>query len=175
MIIPTPRLELVSGKIEHLRADVENPQALPGLIQATVPDNWPDPMLGEVLPLFLKMMEEDSRYSDWLLWYWLKPEPHLEERTLIGAGGFKNIPEADGRVEIGCGVLPQFQQRGYATEGIAGLVEYAISLPDIMTVYADTDITNIGARRTLEKCSFVEIGSGSDPGTIRYSYRFNKI
>ena len=175
MLIRTPRLEIVSWGIEPLRAAVANPANLPHLLNAVIPENWPAPMLGEVLPLFLKKTEEDDRLVNWLLWSWLSMEPYSGKRTLIGDGGYKNIPDAAGAVEIGCAVLPQFQRHGYATEGIAGLVRHAFSIKGITTVYADTDTSNIGARRALEKCGFVECGPGAEQGTIRYDIRFSQI
>ena len=154
--------------METLRVAVERSVDWPRLLGAVVPDNWPDPMLGEVLPLFLKMTNEDVRLADWLIWSWISRMTVLPEKTLIGAGGFKNVPDSNGKVEIGCGVLAQFQGRGFASEGIAGMVSHAFTLPAITAVYADTDRSNSGARRALEKCGFVHIGPGEEPGTIRY-------
>ena len=47
--------------------------------------------------------------------------------TLVGAGGYFGPPDADGTVEIGYSVLPEWQRHGYATQMTEALVNNVFS------------------------------------------------
>ena len=86
----------------------------------------------------------------------------------MGAGGYKGPPATDGSVEIGYSILPEYQQRGFATEAVEALVTRAFENPDVTRVTAETlpDLSpSIGV---LEKTGFELLGEGSEPGVIRY-------
>ena len=81
----------------------------------------------------------------------------------IGDLCFKGLG-ADGRVEIGYGVLEEQQGRGYATEAVAAAVEWALAQPGVMRVEAETDPDNKASQRVLEKCGFKPSGIMGEEG-----------
>lgn len=66
-------------------------------------------------------------------------------------------PNADGEIEIGYGTYDEFQNKGYMTEIVRGIIEWAKSQPKVKSIIASTDKTNIASFKVLEKNSFVNI------------------
>ncbi|HMP83702.1 MAG TPA: GNAT family N-acetyltransferase [Verrucomicrobiota bacterium] len=82
---------------------------------------------------------------------------------VVGKGGFKGPPTADGVVEIAYGVVPEFQGRGYATEAAEALTTYAFGSGKIRAVRAHTRPETNASTRILTKCGFQHIGEVIDP------------
>ena len=80
--------------------------------------------------------------------YWLI----VVKATPVGVGliGFKSYPNAAGETEIGYGIAPKYQGRGYMTEAVGALCAWAFSHPFVCAVTATT-VTNPASNRVLEK------------------------
>ena len=91
-----------------------------------------------------------------------------KQRVTIGNGGFKGQASADGTVEIGYSILPEYQNKGYGTEAVKALVNWAFQHPEVKRAIAETLPELKASQRLLEKCNFVYIGEGSKPGIIRF-------
>jgi ribosomal-protein-alanine N-acetyltransferase len=72
---------------------------------------------------------------------------------VVGGVGFHGAPKG-GEVEIGYGIVPSRQGRGYATEAVSTLVSLALSMPEVVGVVAGTDADNVASQRVLEKTGF---------------------
>ena len=72
--------------------------------------------------------------------------------------------------EIGYGLLPEFQHRGYATEAVATLVAWIFEHPHIRSVNAQTFPDHHPSLRVLERSGFQFAGPGPGPeeGTILF-------
>jgi len=84
------------------------------------------------------------------LWqtYWLII---LNENNFgVGLAGFKGYPDESGSSEIGYGIDPAYQNKGYMTEAVKALVDWALQHPFCNTVTATT-AKNPASRRLLEK------------------------
>ena len=80
--------------------------------------------------------------------YWLIV---LKEMPVgIGLIGFKGYPNADGETEIGYGTAPEYRSKGYMTEAVRALCDWAFSHPFVSAVTATT-ISNPASDRVLEK------------------------
>ena len=75
-------------------------------------------------------------------------------------------PPTSGAVEVGFGVVPSRRGRNYAAEAARALVEFALTSPEVQTVYADVALSNPGSVRTLEKAGLRRRTSGAT--TARY-------
>ncbi|MEV6750840.1 GNAT family N-acetyltransferase [Streptomyces sp. NPDC051214] len=60
-------------------------------------------------------------------------------------------PPSDGALEIGYGIVASRRGRGYASEATEALTAYALTSPDVHTVYADVELSNPASVRVLEK------------------------
>lgn len=56
-----------------------------------------------------------------------------------------------GEAEIGYGIVPTRQGRGYATEAVNTLVSLALTMPEVVAVVASTDADNVASQRVLER------------------------
>ena len=70
---------------------------------------------------------------------------------IIGDAGFKGKPDANQQVEVGYGFLESEWGKGYATEAVECLLDWAFHKKDVIKVIAETDLDNIGSIRVLEK------------------------
>lgn len=88
--------------------------------------------------------------------YWLLVAPAAPENggQSFGAGllGFKGLPDAHGEVEIGYGIDPKYQGRGFTTEGVRALIAWAFQDPRCRAVIApNTAKDNLASNRVLAK------------------------
>ena len=73
----------------------------------------------------------------------------------VGTIGFYGPPDEQGRVVIGYGLVPGARGAGYATESVAGLVEFCRSRSDVTAILADTEKDNEASQRVLTKNGFL--------------------
>jgi RimJ/RimL family protein N-acetyltransferase len=82
----------------------------------------------------------------------------LPDDTLIGACGLALL---DGPVpEIGYWLGAPYWGKGYATEAVRAVIDYAFSELDHEALQAGARVTNPASRRILEKCGFQWTGVG---------------
>jgi RimJ/RimL family protein N-acetyltransferase len=74
-------------------------------------------------------------------------------------------------VEVGYGIVRDYQRRGYATEAVRELVATAFELPEVTCVTAETLPELTPSIGVLHKCGFRLIGEGSAAGVIRFELR----
>jgi RimJ/RimL family protein N-acetyltransferase len=164
----TARLELVPFTLELILAEINDRHRLEQLLDARVPKAWPPPFNdSSTQAFFLTQITEDPDAVGWWGWYFILRRP--ESRVLIGNGGFKGRPNAEGVVETGYSVLAEFHKQGYGSEAIAGLVRWAFSHPEVTAVIAETLPNLHASMRLLEKLGFAQTGSGSEEGSVRYT------
>ena len=83
----------------------------------------------------------------WLT-YWLVV---VKENTFgAGLAGFKGLPDKQGTVEIGYGIDQNYQGKGFMTEAVRALVDWAFLDPLCRKVTATT-VVNPASNRLLEK------------------------
>jgi RimJ/RimL family protein N-acetyltransferase len=100
------------------------------------------------LTMKLKKMESaDVSRHEWFT-YWLIV---IREEN-IGAGfvGFKGYPNKEGSTEIGYGIAAAYQNKGYMSEAVRALIDWAFLHPFCKTITA-TEVQNPASRRLLEK------------------------
>jgi RimJ/RimL family protein N-acetyltransferase len=88
--------------------------------------------------------------------------PELE---LVGWGGFKGAPAADGTVEIGYEIAAARRGRGLATEAARAMVEDAFTDPAVRRVIAHTLPEPNASNHILGKLGFAFDGDALERGT----------
>jgi RimJ/RimL family protein N-acetyltransferase len=101
--------------------------------------------------------------AQWGFYYFLEHAETGRRPVLVGAGGFKGPPDADGLVEIGYSIVPERQRRGYATEATRGLLSFAFADARVRTVIGQTLTTLAPSIGVLEKAGFRFARAGEDP------------
>jgi [ribosomal protein S5]-alanine N-acetyltransferase len=166
--VMTPRLQLTPATIASLETELRHDYAaLADLLSATVPSAWPPDYYDDDARRYsLGKLRESPEHANWWTWYILLRHPRRNP-DLLGVGGFKGPPKT-GVVEIGYGVVKDFQRHGYATEAAAGLVRWAQAHPQISMVAAHTLPELTASIRVLEKNGFVQRGTPEEEGAIRF-------
>jgi [ribosomal protein S5]-alanine N-acetyltransferase len=108
------------------------------------------------------------------LWsfYWILLQKNPEQPVLIGSGGF--LAHKDGTLEIGYSLLPGYYGKGYATEAVQSMVQWASSSLKresiIASIIAYTYPHLKASISVLEKNGFLLKGKGPEEGTITYEF-----
>ncbi|MBE6659470.1 MAG: GNAT family N-acetyltransferase [Ruminococcaceae bacterium] len=93
-------------------------------------------------------------------WYTNRLIYRREDGAYIGSAAFMNSPEKDpdkiGLVEIGYATEEPYRGRGYMTEAITAMAEWAFSQPKVYGLIAGVQDPNPASDRVLEKCGFVK-------------------
>ena len=111
---------------------------------------------------YTEMLEGCLRHPDQWNWnaMWMI---ELRDGTHIGDLCFKGLG-ANGTVEIGYGVLEEYQGQGYAAEAVDAVVVWALDQPDVTRVEAETAPDNRASQRVLDKCGFLPTGTFGEEG-----------
>jgi RimJ/RimL family protein N-acetyltransferase len=117
----------------------------------------------EICPRFWIEFVNDRLNRDPKNSFWWSPRSIVVERLIVGTIGFKSPPDSNGSVEIGYGIVPSQQGRGFATQAVDLLVKEGFSKAEIQTIEACTVPMNSASGRVLEKNQFVRAGSKIDP------------
>ena len=75
---------------------------------------------------------------------------------VVGGAGFHGEPDADGTVEIGYGIAPEWQGQGVATTAVEELIVMARAA-GARRLVAGTDPANVPSGRVLEKSGFTRV------------------
>lgn len=80
------------------------------------------------------------------------------ENKMIGDLCIVGEPNADGEIEIGYGTYDEFQNKGYMTEMVSGIIEWCKTQLIVKSIIASTDKTNAASFKVLQKNKFIKIG-----------------
>jgi ribosomal-protein-alanine N-acetyltransferase len=156
-MIVEARLRLLDGTFELLDAAIEDNARLERLLEATVADGWAG--FPEALPGLRNAYRPGELGSLWGAILFVLDRP----RTLVGLGGYKGGPSAEGVVEIGYAIAPAFRGRGLATSAARQLVRRAFEDSGVRAVDAHTLGHPNPSTRVLERLGFERIGERDDP------------
>lgn len=148
--IQTPRLKLVALTSKQLKLYLTFPDRLEQQLGVSVSRDILTETVKRASSIKLsKMAQANEKDYAWYT-YWLV----IVTGQLYGAGlaGFKGIPDSRGEVEIGYGIAPAFQGKGYTTEAVKALITWAFQSPECKSVIAPhTKTSNIASNRVLAK------------------------
>ena len=82
-----------------------------------------------------------------------------KEGTFLGDIGFKGAPKR-GTVEIGYGIQKEYEGRGYTTEALGAMIDWAFSQNDVYAIEAEAG--NAASAHILEKHKFQRVGDGEE-------------
>jgi len=153
--IETERLELVWLSPQLVEAILDGRHDELGF---TVPDDWPDAHDRRFLAFRLRQMGGDTALGRWLVRGIVLPET----RELIGHVGFHGPPginslKAPDAVEVGYTVFPEHRRKGYATEAVVALLDWARG-EGIHRFVASVGPGNEPSLAIVRRLGFVEVG-----------------
>ncbi|QHA09719.1 GNAT family N-acetyltransferase [Streptomyces broussonetiae] len=77
-----------------------------------------------------------------------------EDGRAVGGIGFHGVPDEHGWVEIGYDLAEGARGRGYATEALRTLADWALARDDVEMVFATIEHTNVPSQRVASRAGF---------------------
>jgi ribosomal-protein-alanine N-acetyltransferase len=152
------RLELTPLPAAAAAELLDDRVAAAATIGSSLPDAWPQTDLLDVLPIQAAAEPAAEPFGIWLI-------IERDTNTVVGDVGFMGPPDG-GLVEIGFSVIPDRRRRGYATEAVRSLIDWAFGDPGIREVTARSELENEASARVLHAAGFARIGESR--GVIRW-------
>lgn len=114
--------------------------------------------IGPHINMYIKELKKDSTLLGWGVWLVIDKE----NNKIIGDIGFKGKPNSESTVEVGYGISPLARGKGYATEAVEELIDWAFTFNSVNRVVAECLIDNIPSIRVLEKLNMNKIETKND-------------
>lgn len=108
-----------------------------------------------------EMLSGCKRDPENRLWYAPWRMTLKSDQTYIGDLGFKG-PARENTVEIGYGVLKEYEGKGYTTEAVQAMTQWAFGNEGVIFVEAETESDNKASLCVLKKCGFTSDGDGEE-------------
>ncbi len=168
LTIATPRLVLVAATAELVRAQLDEPALWQRMLGARASEGWPPEGTEDVWEYFWRWLANDPSAVGWTMWYIVRPDP--ADPVLVGTCGFKGRPDGAGDVETGYSIVQPFQRRGFASEAVGSLIDWAFGYADVRRVIAHTYPDHAASIGVLRKLGFVQVDEPViEKDTIRFA------
>lgn len=129
--------------IAHYAAFHLSKTGLEALLDVRVPAEWPS--FPDSIFAFEGILIENPEWDAWGTWLVI----HEDDRTLVGEGGYAGPPDANGHVEIGYAIIPDYRRRGLATEFALALTKRAFDDARVRAVTAGTEKSGADATASM--------------------------
>lgn len=118
---------------------------------------------GEMKKAYAEMLAGCIKAPKLRVWYAMWFIQLQADESLVGDLCFKGL-NADGSVEIGYGIRPEYEGRGLMTEAVAAMAKWAAAQAGVLSVQAETEPQNAASQRVLQKSGFVPNGKMGEEG-----------
>jgi len=159
----TRRLELIAATPSLARAGASDARALAAALQAEPARGWPLPPFADEQARELARLTAAPSLAGWLSWYVVQVSP----ARVVGTIGFAGPPDGEGAVEIAYAIAEGPQRRGYATEAMGALIDWAFSHSETRMIVAHAAAADAAAIRVIEDNGLRHVGPGRD-GQLRF-------
>ncbi|WP_298613063.1 GNAT family N-acetyltransferase [uncultured Odoribacter sp.] len=151
MVLKTERLEITLLTPSQLKLWIEDIPALNKELNCTYKG---EPMEGFFLEIVKKQLRKAQTHPTNYLFYSFFFLIRKTDRVVVGSADFKNLPNKNGEVEIGYGLGKTFEHKGYMTEAVKAICEFAVMQSNVFNVIAETEAEGFASQRILERCGF---------------------
>lgn len=108
--------------------------------------------LGLHIGMYLKELKEDTSVLGWGVWLVIDKQTN----KIIGDIGFKGKPNEEKVVEVGYGIIASEQNKGYATEAVKCIIEWAFRSDSVNKIVAECLEDNVASIKVLEKLNMIK-------------------
>ena len=147
-ILETERLKLIPLDVQNFKWSIEDRRKMESNLGVEITDTELEEPVKKAMRTSLKMVLENKK--DYL-WFTSWEIVLKKENRIIGGLCFKGSPNEKGRVEIGYGMQDKYRCKGYMTEAVKELINWAFSFNNVTEVIAETEKDNLSSYRVLEK------------------------
>ena len=158
--IRTERLELISFRPDVMRAVVDSDLVEAGRRLGAA---FPATVAGELRDFFrvrIADLDADPDRQPWLARAIVLDA--ADGRLVAGSVGFHGPPDAEGRAEVGYQIQPPFRRRGFTTEAVRGLFDWAATTHGIDRFRASIASSNDASIGLVTGLGFVPVGVHHD-------------
>ena len=151
MTIETERLQITALTTHQLTLWTDDIKTLEKELNCTYAGQ---PIEGFFLNIVKKITEmaknDESNYLFRTFWFIIRKS----DRTVVGSTSFKGIPNDLQEVGIGYGLGKEFEGKGYMTETVKAMCNWAKEHDNISYVIAETEPGNVKSEKVLNCCGF---------------------
>ena len=94
--------------------------------------------------------------------YLLRVAVLKQNMVVVGSAGFHNLPDENGMIEIGFGVDPAFQNKGYGKQILHGMWSWVANEPRVKTLRYTVSPSNLISKQIIQKLEFKLVGEQMD-------------
>jgi len=116
----------------------------------------------------IKMQNLNEDFHEWYT-YWLII--NKEELKGVGFIGFKGLPDANGYSEVGYSISSNYRKKGFMTEALETLINWAYGFQYSKGITAKVLKTNIGSIKVLTNCNFKLVSSTKQEHNYAIKFR----
>ncbi|MGE3063293.1 MAG: GNAT family N-acetyltransferase [bacterium] len=118
-------------------------------------NEWLKNEFHEIISKIREGMTEEKEASGFDAWIFIDKT----DRTIIGDGGFKGEPDAEGRIDIGYGIVASRRGNGYGFEAVSALIEWGFKQKKVKVITADCNLDNTASQNLLDKIGMKRVRS----------------
>ena len=139
--------------LEHFELLLQGNDHLAALLGISIPEGWTD--YPEMVLVAYDKLRNDPAMLGWFFYLVI----HRADKRLIGAGGFKGLPNEKGLVEIGYEITTDYREQGLGTEMAVALIRFAFGHAYIHRVIAHTEEEYNASVKILQKAGMRFVGT----------------
>ncbi|MFL0247123.1 GNAT family N-acetyltransferase [Candidatus Clostridium stratigraminis] len=109
---------------------------------------------------YIDKMNKGIDENKWVIW----AIEHKQFKKVIGSISIWNINLEQKSAELGYGIIPEFQGRGFMKEALLSAVDYVFKVMNLDALEAYTEENNIKSIMLLKGCKFEEANRIDDKG-----------
>lgn len=83
-------------------------------------------------------------------------------KEIVGSTSFHGVPDSEGMIEIGLGIEPPHQGKGYAKEALLGMWRWAGTFPEVKTLRYTVSPENLPSIAVINYFGFPYVGQQMD-------------
>lgn len=155
-MLETDRLILKPLTHDQLLKYIKNDQSLERELdiiptERNIPESLREALEQTILP---NVFDQDKDYLYNTLWTIISKA----DNKMVGDICFVGEPDPNGEIEIGYGIYEEARNKGFMTEAVGGIIEWAKKQPKVKSIFAATEKDNVASFSILKKNHFVHIG-----------------
>ncbi len=109
---------------------------------------------------YIDKMNKGIDENKWIIWAIV----HKISGRVIGSISVWNFSSDHTSGELGYGIIPEYQGKGFMKEALLKVVDYSFKVLKLSFIDAYTEESNLKSNKLLEKCSFAEVDRVDDNG-----------
>lgn len=153
MVLNTKRLNIIPLSITRMKLLMQSVSLLETDMGLNPSSEILDPEAQHALEFNYNLAVNDPANY---LWYTFWVAIDKVEKKIVTNVCFKSKPDEEGRVEIGYGTIVPARNKGYMTESVEAITQWALAQDGVETIMAETETGNVASQRVLMKCGFLQ-------------------